>query len=305
MELREINVTPHIARNTSRRSAIDGRTTRHPGYAASLAHPQTDRGGLRLDEDHRRLAEDKVPGDRQSRMGLHPRRRSLQPDPAAEAVGGDMNEHSDTRIAALEPEAQDATHISPVSTTQIPAFFNSLLDRRTRIPPILRHNVAINAPNFLPRASCSHRYSHDRQSRRLSTSSISPGPAAFLSQACDLLVGHTDLPISRIGRNADDTASVYISPQALADFTRQIADRPNAPGDGLGPRLRCPLRWITWLHPSSYTFLRAAGVCRATSCGLSRASAIAPSEPMSSKLAFSRPRKVSIRTTSGFPQQLA
>lgn len=35
MELREINVTPHIARNTTRRSAIDGRTTRHPGYAAT------------------------------------------------------------------------------------------------------------------------------------------------------------------------------------------------------------------------------------------------------------------------------
>ena len=35
MELREINVTPHIARNTSRRSAIDVRTTRHPGYAIS------------------------------------------------------------------------------------------------------------------------------------------------------------------------------------------------------------------------------------------------------------------------------
>jgi transposase len=35
MELREINVTPHIARNTNRRSAIDGRTTRHPGYAIS------------------------------------------------------------------------------------------------------------------------------------------------------------------------------------------------------------------------------------------------------------------------------
>jgi transposase len=35
MELREINVTPHIAQNTTRRSAIDGRTTRHPGYAAS------------------------------------------------------------------------------------------------------------------------------------------------------------------------------------------------------------------------------------------------------------------------------
>ena len=36
MELREINVTPHVAQNTSRRaSAIDGRTTRHGGYAVS------------------------------------------------------------------------------------------------------------------------------------------------------------------------------------------------------------------------------------------------------------------------------
>ena len=35
MELREINVTPHIARNATRRSAIDRRSTRHPGYSAS------------------------------------------------------------------------------------------------------------------------------------------------------------------------------------------------------------------------------------------------------------------------------
>jgi Transposase DDE domain len=36
MELRERPVTPHIAQNTSgRRSAIDGRTTRHEGYAHS------------------------------------------------------------------------------------------------------------------------------------------------------------------------------------------------------------------------------------------------------------------------------
>ena len=35
-ELRGHNVRPHVARNTSRRrSAIDGRTTRHPGYAVS------------------------------------------------------------------------------------------------------------------------------------------------------------------------------------------------------------------------------------------------------------------------------
>ncbi len=36
-ELREINVTPHVAQNSSgRRSAIDRRTTRHPGYGVSL-----------------------------------------------------------------------------------------------------------------------------------------------------------------------------------------------------------------------------------------------------------------------------
>lgn len=35
--LRALNVTPHVAQNTTgRRSAIDGRTTRHPGYAISL-----------------------------------------------------------------------------------------------------------------------------------------------------------------------------------------------------------------------------------------------------------------------------
>ena len=33
--LRTLNVTPHVAQSTTRRSAIDGRTTRHPGYAVS------------------------------------------------------------------------------------------------------------------------------------------------------------------------------------------------------------------------------------------------------------------------------
>ena len=36
-DIREQGVTPHVARNTThRRSAIDGRTTRHPGYVVSL-----------------------------------------------------------------------------------------------------------------------------------------------------------------------------------------------------------------------------------------------------------------------------
>ena len=36
-EMRRLGVTPHVTQNnTKRRSAIDGRTTRHPGYAVSL-----------------------------------------------------------------------------------------------------------------------------------------------------------------------------------------------------------------------------------------------------------------------------
>jgi hypothetical protein len=36
-DLRELGATPHVAQNTARRrSAIDGRTTRHLGYAASI-----------------------------------------------------------------------------------------------------------------------------------------------------------------------------------------------------------------------------------------------------------------------------
>jgi IS5 family transposase len=33
--VRALNVTPHVAQTTGRRSAIDRRTTRHPGYAIS------------------------------------------------------------------------------------------------------------------------------------------------------------------------------------------------------------------------------------------------------------------------------
>jgi hypothetical protein len=35
-DLRDLNVTPHLAQNTTNRSsAIDARTTGHPGYAVS------------------------------------------------------------------------------------------------------------------------------------------------------------------------------------------------------------------------------------------------------------------------------
>jgi transposase len=35
-EVRALHITPHVAQHTARSSSIDGRTTRHPGYAVSL-----------------------------------------------------------------------------------------------------------------------------------------------------------------------------------------------------------------------------------------------------------------------------
>ena len=39
-----MNITPHVAQDTARRSAIDGRTTRHRGYAVN------QRIGKRIEE---------------------------------------------------------------------------------------------------------------------------------------------------------------------------------------------------------------------------------------------------------------
>ena len=45
-----MKVTPHVAAK-SKGSAIDGRTTRHAGYAISRAHPQAHRRAVRLEQD--------------------------------------------------------------------------------------------------------------------------------------------------------------------------------------------------------------------------------------------------------------
>jgi hypothetical protein len=76
-ELRERGATPHVAQNKSgRRSAIDGRTTRHPVYAISL-HPQTDRGGVRLVEIIGAPRQDPLPRPATPALRLHPHRRRL------------------------------------------------------------------------------------------------------------------------------------------------------------------------------------------------------------------------------------
>ena len=46
--MRKLRVTPHVAQNTTnRRSAIGGRTTRHPGYAVSQRIRKRIEGGAR------------------------------------------------------------------------------------------------------------------------------------------------------------------------------------------------------------------------------------------------------------------
>ncbi len=93
-DLRARGITPHVARDdrrttigARRRSAVDARGHPPPGLHRQPAHPQADRGRLRLDQDHRRPVQDAVPRRAARRMDLHPRRRRRQPDPDPRAAG--------------------------------------------------------------------------------------------------------------------------------------------------------------------------------------------------------------------------
>jgi hypothetical protein len=88
-ELRSMKVTPHVAQKAAgRSSAIDGRTTRHAGYAISQRTRKADRGSLRLDQDGRGQGEDEVSRARSRRLGVHLRVHRLQSGAAAQAPGG-------------------------------------------------------------------------------------------------------------------------------------------------------------------------------------------------------------------------
>ena len=83
-------VTPHVAQNTNgRRSAIDGRTTRHPGYAVSQRirkRIEEAFGWAKTVAGLRKVAPSRPA---QGRLAVHPRHGRLQPGPPAEAAGGD------------------------------------------------------------------------------------------------------------------------------------------------------------------------------------------------------------------------
>ena len=92
-ELRSMRVTPHVAQNTSgRRSATDGRTTRHRGYGVSL------RIRKRIEEAFGRIKtiarQDKTRFRGRDRVGwgIHVRSRCLQSGAASQVAGRhDMN----------------------------------------------------------------------------------------------------------------------------------------------------------------------------------------------------------------------
>ena len=66
--MRELKVTPHVAQNTSQPPLGDRRPDHPPSrLRGQPAHPQADRGGVRLDQGDRPAAP--CPAPRQGRVG--------------------------------------------------------------------------------------------------------------------------------------------------------------------------------------------------------------------------------------------
>ena len=93
--LRAINVTPHVTQNDCitatgkrRRSAIDGRTTRHEGYGHVAIASGDDRMHLRLGQAARHDAQDQTSWPSQRGYRLHAQSDRLQPDPHSQTAGG-------------------------------------------------------------------------------------------------------------------------------------------------------------------------------------------------------------------------
>src|SRR5678815_4834682 len=92
--MRERRVTPHVAQNTSgRRSAIDGRTTRHPGYAVSQRIRKRIEEGFGWMKTIAGLKKTKSRA-RKGRMVLYHGSRCLQSHPATQAQGCGMTTSS-------------------------------------------------------------------------------------------------------------------------------------------------------------------------------------------------------------------
>jgi hypothetical protein len=92
-DLRALQVTPHVAQNnTKRKSAIDGRTTRHAGY--QISQQKRKRIDLRLAEVGRLAAHVAPSRQRTRELDLHLRDGRLQPG---------TNEEAGDRVGSTAP----------------------------------------------------------------------------------------------------------------------------------------------------------------------------------------------------------
>ena len=81
--LQELNATPHVAQNTSNHcSAIDGRTTRHAGYAVSQRIRKRIEEGFGWIKETALQRRARHHGKNRVGMAVYPGGYDLQPDPA-------------------------------------------------------------------------------------------------------------------------------------------------------------------------------------------------------------------------------
>ncbi len=85
-DLRRACVTPHVAQK-ARHSAIDGRTTRHQGYALSIKRRKRIEEPFRLGQDRWRHGPNRLPRCRTGEVPLHPDNDRQQLGPTAPAAG--------------------------------------------------------------------------------------------------------------------------------------------------------------------------------------------------------------------------
>ena len=91
------------------------------GLRGEPAHPQADRGGVRLDQGDRPAAA--CPASRQGarRLAVHPRGRRLQPDPAAQAAGRDVTATATSCAARRTTRPSQANRTSAADLEPSPA----------------------------------------------------------------------------------------------------------------------------------------------------------------------------------------
>ncbi len=138
--LRAINVLRHVTQNDNitatgkrRQSAIDGRTTRHEGYAMSQSSRAMTECIFGLGQAARHDAQDQTSWHSQCRYRLHSQSDRLQPDPHPQTIGG-LSWHP----LPTPPEAPKLQSGKKQENALPSRFFSKLLEQIPSISRIAR-----------------------------------------------------------------------------------------------------------------------------------------------------------------------